>query len=80
MDTTEERVKRVVNDVLGIPADEIQSDKGFVEDLGADSLDRVEIIMGIEDEFGVEISDEDAEPMHKVGDVIAYLDKHLRAL
>ena len=57
----EERVKKIVSDQLGKSLDEIQSDSSFVDDLGADSLDTVELVMALEEEFDLEIADEDAE-------------------
>jgi acyl carrier protein len=71
----EERVKSIIVEQLGVDADEVVPDASFVEDLGADSLDTVELIMAFEEEFGVEISDEDAEKIRKVKDAISYIEK-----
>ena len=69
----EERVKEIIAEQLGVEKDKITPEAKFVEDLGADSLDVVELIMAFEEEFGIEIPDEDAEKIQTVGDVIAYL-------
>ena len=73
MATIEERVKDIIIKQLGVEEQEITHESDFVSDLGADSLDRVELIISFEEEFGVEISDEDAEKIHTVGDVIKYI-------
>jgi acyl carrier protein len=70
-----ERVKAIIADQLMVDIAEITDESSFVEDLGADSLDTVELIMEFEDEFGIEISDEDAEKISSVGEAIAYLEK-----
>ena len=70
-----ERVKTIIADQLMVEVSEIHDESSFVEDLGADSLDTVELIMEFEDEFGIEVSDEDAEKISTVGDAIAYLEK-----
>ena len=75
----EERVKSIIVEQLGVDADEVQLEASFVEDLGADSLDTVELIMAFEEEFGVEISDDDAEKIRKVKDAIEYIEKHTKA-
>ncbi|RMD47129.1 MAG: acyl carrier protein [Aquificota bacterium] len=69
----EERVKEIIADQLGISADQIKPESKFVDDLGADSLDVVELIMAFEEEFGVEIPDEDAEKIATVQDVLDYI-------
>ena len=69
----EERVKEIIIDGLGVNADQVTPEASFVNDLGADSLDTVELIMAFEEEFGAEIPDEDAEKLTTVGAVINYL-------
>jgi acyl carrier protein len=71
----EERVKEIIADQLGISVDQIKPESKFVDDLGADSLDVVELIMAFEEEFGVEIPDEDAEKIATVQDVLDYIAK-----
>jgi acyl carrier protein len=61
MATVDERVKKIIAEQLGVEEDEVTSEASFVEDLGADSLDTVELVMALEEEFGIEIPDEDAE-------------------
>ena len=70
---TEARVREIIVNELGVEPDKVKDDASFVEDLGADSLDTVELVMAFEEEFGVDIPDEDAEQMRTVGDAIAYL-------
>ena len=77
--SVEERVKSIIVEQLGVDAEEVNSEASFVEDLGADSLDTVELIMAFEEEFGVEISDEDAEKIRRVKDAVEYIDKHAKA-
>jgi acyl carrier protein len=72
-----EKLKALVIDRLNVEEEQIKPDASFVEDLGADSLDIVELIMGIEEEFEVEIPDEDAEKLKNVGDALAYVRKRL---
>ena len=69
------RVRAIIADQLMVEPEEVTDESSFVEDLGADSLDTVELIMEFEDEFGVEISDEDAEKISTVGEAIAYMKK-----
>ena len=69
----EERVKEIIIDGLGVNADQVTPEASFVNDLGADSLDTVELIMAFEEEFGAEIPDDDAEKLTTVGAVINYL-------
>ncbi len=66
-------VREVIVDKLGVDADKVVPEARFIEDLGADSLDTVELIMGLEDKFGLEISDEDAEKIRTVQDAINYI-------
>ena len=77
--SVEDRVKSIIVEQLGVDADEVQPDASFVEDLGADSLDTVELIMAFEEEFGVEISDDEAEKIRKVKDAVEYIEKHTKA-
>ena len=72
-----EKLKALVIDRLNVEEEQIKPDASFVDDLGADSLDIVELIMGIEEEFEVEIPDEDAEKLRNVGDALAYVKRKL---
>ena len=69
-----DKLKEILVDVLGVEEDNVKPESKFVEDLGADSLDLVELIMAFEDKFGIEISDEEAEKMVTVKDVLDYID------
>jgi len=69
----EEKVKQIVVEQLGVDADQVTEDAAFMDDLGADSLDTVELVMALEEEFDVEISDEDAEKIQTVKDAISYV-------
>ena len=71
----ESRVKDIIINELGVEAEKVTPDASFVEDLGADSLDTVELVMAFEEEFGIEIPDEDAEKMQTVGDAVDYISK-----
>ena len=71
-----ERVKNVIVDQLSVDADEVTLEASFVDDLGADSLDVVELIMGLATEFDIEIPDEDAEKISTVGDAVEYIKSH----
>ena len=73
MSTVEQQVKAIVAEQLGVKAEQVVNDASFVDDLGADSLDTVELVMAFEEEFGIEIPDEDAETLQTVGDAIKYL-------
>jgi len=77
--SVEERVKSIIVEQLGVDAEEVSPDASFVEDLGADSLDTVELIMAFEEEFGVEISDQEAEQIRKVRDAVDYIEKRNKA-
>ena len=77
MSTVEERVKKVVEDQLSVNQDQITHEASFIDDLGADSLDTVELVMALEEEFGVEIPDEEAEKITKVGEAIDYISAHV---
>ncbi|MDR3708514.1 MAG: acyl carrier protein [Capsulimonadaceae bacterium] len=72
--STFDKVKKVVVDQLDVSEDEVTPQASFVEDLGADSLDVVELIMGLEEEFDIEIPDEDAEKIATVQDAVSYID------
>ncbi|MGB9735699.1 MAG: acyl carrier protein [bacterium] len=72
----EKKVKELIADRLKLDIEQIQTSSKFIEDLGADSLDIVEMIMQMEEEFGITIPDEDAEKIKTVGDAIAYLKSH----
>ena len=76
--SVEERVKKIIVEQLGVNADEVATESAFVEDLGADSLDTVELVMAFEEEFDLEIPDEDAEKIATVGDAIRYIDEHAK--
>jgi acyl carrier protein len=76
MADTFERVKKIVVDRLGVDESKITLEASFKEDLGADSLDVVELVMELEDEFDLEISDEDAEKITTVGEVVKYIESH----
>ena len=74
--TIEQRVKDIIVEQLGVKEDQVTVDAKFIEDLGADSLDIVELIMALEEEFGYEIPDDEAEKLLTVGDVIKYIEDH----
>ncbi len=75
-DNIEGKVKEIIINELGVEAEKVTSEASFVEDLGADSLDTVELVMAFEEEFGIDIPDEDAEQMRTVGDAVKYLAEH----
>ena len=75
MSDTEERVKKIVVEHLGVEADKVTMDASFIDDLGADSLDIVELVMAFEEEFGVEIPDDAAEKITTVGDAVKYIEE-----
>ncbi|RPJ74827.1 MAG: acyl carrier protein [Desulfobacteraceae bacterium] len=74
-ESIEEKVKKIIAEKLSVDLSEVKPEASFVDDLGADSLDLVELIMSMEEEFGVEISDEDAEKIVTVKDAISYVNK-----
>jgi acyl carrier protein len=74
--TTFERLKKIIVEQLGVDEEEVTPQASFVEDLNADSLDLVELIMSLEEEFGMEISDEDAEKIQKVQDAVDFIEEH----
>ncbi len=69
----ESRIRDIIVNELGVEPSKVTAEASFVEDLGADSLDTVELVMAFEEEFGIEIPDEDAEKMETVGDAVTYL-------
>ena len=71
-----DRVKKIVVEHLGVDADKVKPEASFIDDLGADSLDTVELVMALEEEFGVEIPDEDAEKITRVREAVDYIEKH----
>ena len=76
MSTVEQQVKAIVAEQLGVKAEQVVNDASFVDDLGADSLDTVELVMALEEEFEIEIPDEDAEKIQSVRDAYNYIDQH----
>ena len=70
-----EKVKKIISEQLNVKEDEITDSSSFVDDLGADSLDTVELVMAFEEEFGIEIPDEEAEKIRTVGDTIKYIEE-----
>lgn len=76
--TIQERVMKVIQEQLGADLDNIKEDARFIEDLGADSLDTVEMVMAFEEAFDCEIPDEEAQKMRTVADAVQYLEKHAR--
>lgn len=75
MEPVVDRVKKIIVDQLGVEEETVTLEASFIDDLGADSLDTVELVMALEEEFGIEIPDEDAEQMQTVGQAIKYLDE-----
>ena len=76
MASIDERVKNIISEQLGVEESQVTETAKFVEDLGADSLDTVELVMALEEEFTVEIPDEDAEKIATVGDAVKYINDH----
>ena len=74
MSSKAEKVKEIVVQQLGVAPDQVTEDAKFIEDLGADSLDQVELVMALEEEFGADIPDEEAEKLTTVGDAIKYIE------
>ena len=74
----DQKVKDIVVEQLGVNADQVTPEAKFIEDLGADSLDTVELIMALEEEFGIEVPDEEAEKLVSVGDVIRYIEDNAK--
>ena len=79
MSDIEARVKKIIAEQLGVNEAEIKNDSSFVDDLGADSLDTVELVMALEEEFGLEIGDEDAEKLLTVKQVVEYIETHAKS-
>lgn len=77
MSTVEERVRKIVVEQLGVKEEELKNESKFVDDLGADSLDTVELVMALEEEFDTEIPDEKAENIKTVQEAINYIESHL---
>ena len=73
----EEKVKAIIAEQLGVKPEEVTPTASFIDDLGADSLDTVELVMALEEEFGIEIPDEDAEKMTTVGEAVKYIDEKI---
>ena len=71
----EEKVRSIIVDQLGVESDKVTADAKFIEDLGADSLDTVELVMAFEENFDIEVPDEEAEKLQSVADVVAYIEK-----
>jgi len=79
MASTEERVKQIIVEQLGVDEAEVTPSASFVDDLGADSLDTVELVMAFEEAFEIEIPDEDAEKIRTVQDAVSYIESHAKA-
>jgi len=79
MSNVAEKVKSIIVEQLGVEADEVTPEASFTEDLGADSLDIVELVMAFEEEFGIEIPDEDAEKIGRVSEAVSYIEQHAAA-
>ena len=75
----EQRVSEIIVEQLGVSREDIEAESSFIDDLGADSLDIVELVMAMEEEFGVEIPEEDSEKLQTFGDAVAYLKEKLEA-
>ena len=75
----QDKITEIIVEQLGVKAEEVTPEASFVDDLGADSLDTVELVMALEEEFGVEIPDEDAEKIQTVGDAIKYIEEKCSA-
>ena len=76
MSSVEERVKKLICEQLGVKEEDVKAEASFVEDLGADSLDTVELVMALEEEFSCEIPDEEAEKITTVAEAIKYIEEH----
>lgn len=74
-DNIQEKVTEIIVEQLGVSADQVKPESKMIEDLGADSLDAVELVMAVEEEFGIEVPDDEAEKLISVGDIIAHVEK-----
>ena len=79
MENIEQAVKKIIAEQLGVNEAEIKNESSFVDDLGADSLDTVELVMAFEEEFGLEIPDEDAEKITRVKEAVDYIESHAKS-
>jgi len=77
--SVQERVKKIVIEQLGVDEDQVTPEASFTDDLGADSLDQVELVMALEQEFGLEIPDEDAEKISNINGAVAYINEHMES-
>ncbi len=75
MEVSQDKVRQIIADQLGVKKEEVTDNAKFVDDLGADSLDTVELVMALEEEFGIEIPDEEAEKLVTVGDALRYIEE-----
>ena len=75
MEVSQDKIKQIIADQLGVKKEEVTDNAKFVDDLGADSLDTVELVMALEEEFGIEIPDEEAEKLITVGDALRYIEE-----
>ena len=75
--SVDEKVKDIISEQLGVKKEEIKLESSFIDDLGADSLDTVEVVMALEEEFGIEIPDEDAEKITTVGEAVKYIEEKI---
>ena len=75
----DERVKKIIVEQLGVNSEQVTTEASFIDDLGADSLDTVELVMALEEEFDIEIPDEDAENITTVGEAIEYVEEHVQS-
>ncbi len=75
MEVSQDKIRQIIADQLGVKKEEVTDNAKFVDDLGADSLDTVELVMALEEEFGVEIPDEEAEKLLTVGDALRYIEE-----
>ena len=79
MEPVADRVKKIIVDQLGVEEETVTPEASFVDDLGADSLDTVELVMALEEEFGLEIPDEDAEKITRVKEAVEYIESHAKS-